>query len=85
MNGEPMVDSRYLNFDRVGSTGKTDIWEVGSKSQGSVLGEIKWYGPWRQYCFFPSSNTVFNRECIADISEVINQLTQLRKVAINKS
>ena len=69
-----MIESRYLEFDRIGWTGKTDVWNVLSKSQGSILGQIKWFGRWRQYCFWPSPNTIFNPECMADISKVIKEL-----------
>jgi hypothetical protein len=75
-----MIDSRYLEFDRVGYTGKTDVWNVLSKSQGSVLGQIKWFGRWRQYCFYPSPNTIFNPECMADISKVIKELMARRRL-----
>ena len=73
------IKSRYLEFDRIGYTGKTDVWDVLSKSQESILGKIKWYGPWRQYCFFPSPNTIFNPECMADISKKIKELMELRR------
>ncbi len=71
--------SKYLDFDCIGWTGKTDVWNVLSKFQGSVLGQIKWFGQWRQYCFWPSPNTVFNPECMNDISKVINELMQARR------
>ena len=74
-----MFKSRYLEFTRTGWTGKTDILDVESKSQGSVLGQIKWFGQWRQYCFYPSPDTIFNPECMADISKVINELMLERK------
>jgi len=38
------IKSRYLEFDRIGYTGKTDVWDVLSKSQESILGKIKWFG-----------------------------------------
>ncbi|RPJ00147.1 MAG: hypothetical protein EHM36_15050 [Deltaproteobacteria bacterium] len=73
-----MIESRYLEFDRVGWTGKTDVWNVISKTRGTVLGQIKWFGAWRQYCFWPSPDTLFNTECMADISKVIRELMQRR-------
>lgn len=73
-----MFESRYLEFDRIGWTGKTDVWNVLSKSQSSVLGQIKWFGRWRQYCFWPSPNTIFNPECMTDISKVIKELMARR-------
>lgn len=74
-----MIESKYLRFDRVGWTGKTDVWNVLSKSEGTVLGQIKWFGAWRQYCFYPSPNTVFNPQCMRDICQVISGLMLVRK------
>jgi len=54
----------YIEFDLAGDTGKTEIWDVLSLSSGFILGKIRWYGPWRQYCFMPSGNSVFNRTCL---------------------
>lgn len=71
--------SQYLEFDKIGWTGKTEILNVLSKSQGTVLGQIKWFGRWRQYCFYPSPNTIFNPECMNDISNVIKDLMMKRK------
>ena len=71
--------SKYLEFDRIGWTGKTDVWNVLSKSQESILGQIKWFGRWRQYCFYPSPNTIFNPECMNDISNFIKELMAGRR------
>ena len=40
------------------------------------LGEIKWYGPWRQYCFEPRQNTIFNKTCLQDIVDVLQTLNE---------
>ena len=32
----------------------------------TLLGVIKWFGAWRQYCFFPEENTLYNNECLKD-------------------
>ncbi len=74
-----MVESKYLEFDWIGHTGKTDIWNVLSKSSGYILGQIKWYGAWRQYCFWPSPKTIFNPQCMEDINQVIKQLMEDRR------
>jgi hypothetical protein len=73
-----MIESRYLEFDRVGYTGKTDVWNVLSRSTGFVLGQIKWFGRWRQYCFFPTPKSVFNPKCMEDICKLIKELMALR-------
>ena len=73
--------SKYLDFDYIGSSGsgRTDIWNVLSKNTQGILGKISWYGPWRQYCFFPSPHCVFNNTCMADISKHIKELMDNRK------
>jgi len=74
-----MVGSKYMEFSKIGSTGKTDIWDILSKSSGFILGTIKWYGAWRQYCFFPSANCVFNTDCMDDIKKMIFELMAQRR------
>lgn len=36
-----MIQSKYMEFDKVGETGKTEIWNILSKSSGFILGQIK--------------------------------------------
>lgn len=73
------ITSKYMMFDMVLDTGKTQRWAIISKSSGFLLGEIKWFGEWRQYCFFPSQGTVFNGSCLDDIQKVIKSLMDARK------
>lgn len=74
-----MIESKYIEFDKVGDTGKTEIWNVNSKSSKATLGKVQWYGPWRQYCFFPSPSTVFNPTCMSDINKFIQDLMAARR------
>lgn len=74
-----MKESKYLEFFRAGHTGKTDVFDILSKHQGSILGHIKWYSAWRQYCFSPASNCVFNTGCLQDITAFIGELMAERK------
>ena len=71
--------SEYMEFFKAGHTGKTEIYDVLSKSSGGVLGHIKWYPAWRQYCFFPSPQCVFNNGCMSDIIGFIKGLMDERK------
>ena len=77
--GTKMAESKYLEFKFVEAKPKTQVWNVLSKSDGSVLGTIKWYVPWRQYCFFPQTETVFSAGCIGDIINFMNDLLDLKK------
>jgi len=74
-----MIESKYIIFDLAGDTGKTEIWNIISKSNEFMLGQIKWYGPWRQYCFFPSPHSVFNPTCMKDISNQVRHLMAKRR------
>ncbi len=65
--------SKCIEFFEIGNPGKTKIWDILSKRSGYILGKIKWYGPWRQYCFFPAAETVFNKTCMEDIIKFIKE------------
>lgn len=69
------VESEYMIFAAKPSrTGKTRIVSVCSKRTGILLGEIRWFGRWRQYCFYPEGGTIFNRSCMRDILAYIEEL-----------
>lgn len=74
-----MKESKYLEYFKAGHTGKTEVYDVLSRSSGAVLGHIKWYGPWRQYCFFPSPQTIFNPDCLNHINGFIGEQMAERK------
>lgn len=74
-----MIQSKYLAFDQIGFTGKTFIYNVVSKAIGYKLGQIRWYPKWRQYCFYPATNCIFNNGCLSDIQRMIAQLMAERK------
>jgi len=73
-------ETTYLVFRKEGesTSGKTEIHSVNSRSSGEPLGMIRWYGPWRQYCFFPNFRTIFNRGCMEDINDYITTLMEAR-------
>jgi len=70
------VEIGYLQFQRINALGqgKTLQWQVWGRNNDSLLGIIKWYGRWRQYTFFPHPMTVFNRECLRDIANFIDNV-----------
>lgn len=69
----------YIDFVKVEEKPKTSVYEVRSKSSGIVLGIVKWYGSWRQYCFFPESKTLWNRTCLLEIGGFVLGLMEDRK------
>lgn len=74
-----LLPTRYLRFQRIPKPGrKTMVWAIVSQSSGVKLGEIRWHAPWRQYCFYPSADTIFNMECMDDICDRIDTLMRWR-------
>ncbi len=52
------------------------MWYVKNNRTTATLGIIDWYQPWRQYCFSPFHNTIFNDSRLADIQHFIGQLKE---------
>jgi hypothetical protein len=48
---------------------KTDTWMVVRTAGGSALGEVRFYGAWRKYCFFPYPNSLYDPDCLKTIAE----------------
>ena len=73
------METKYLRFmNYPDPSRKTELWEIYSKSNDALLGEIKWYGAWRQYCFFPL-NALFNSTCLDDIKKYLDKLNEEHK------
>lgn len=53
---------------------KTAVFGVFSKHYGDKLGVIKWFGPWRQYCFFCMDVSVFSSGCLRDLDKFLSSL-----------
>ena len=71
------TEYKYLVFEVYDTTGKTYKYKVWNKN--NVLGVVKWFAPFRKYCFYPHFQTVFDASCLADIQDFLNQLMQERK------
>ena len=76
----------WVEFTEVGDTGKTKVWHVVTTYDGggTVLGTIKWYGPWRKYSFFPTPTTLFEPTCLREIADFIDKAMAERKAARGK-
>jgi len=74
MEGYPF-SSEYLLFVEFEIEGrKTRVYEVRGRRSDVLLGMVKWYGPWRQFCFYPEATTIFNNGCLSDLTGVITHL-----------
>lgn len=58
---------KYLVAEVLPRRGSTDRWWI-KGNDGTILGRVGWYAPWRQYNFDPSDSTTFNHTCLTDIA-----------------
>jgi len=72
----------YVDFVVIEKKPKTSVYAVNSKSSGDQLGIVKWYSPWRQYCFFPEESTLWSYGCIGEIMGFIIGLMTARRIKI---
>lgn len=70
------TEFQYIHFVKVAEKPKTSVWSCRNNRSNVELGYVKWYGPWRQYCFMPNAAelTVFNVACLQDIQDFIRSL-----------
>lgn len=73
-----ITEYKYIYFMKVVDKPKTFIWHCRNRRNCGLLGMVKWYRPWRQYCFFPKSDTIFNFSCLEDINKFMRQLAKNR-------
>lgn len=71
MRDDAIVEFKYLRFEPCQVFEKTSVWNCLSRSSGAVLGQVKWYGPWRRYCYFPACPAVYSPDCLKDIAEFL--------------
>jgi len=74
-----MAIENYIKFEIIYENPKTNVYSVKNRKSESLLGFIKWYGAWRQYCFFPVNSTVYSSGCMKDINDFIEKITEERK------
>lgn len=63
---------------------KTHVYVIKSRD-GIELGRIKWYGAWRQHCFWPHGATTWNTGCLDNIQDFLYRLRGPPRPATGKS
>ena len=79
---QPLIkrpENKYIEIVHRENLEKTAIFEIISKSSGSGLGLIKWYGAWRQYTFQPYEGTIWNHECLECIRFTLIAFNECQK------
>lgn len=75
---EIKTDYQFLHFMISQEKTKTSVWSCFTR-HGDELGTVKWYGAWRQYCYFPTQQAVYSAGCMDDIADFCRQLNQAQK------
>ena len=65
---------KYIHFAMLEKKQKTSVWSCRNNASDYELGRVEWYYPWRQYCFFPSGDSLFNKGCMLDIIDFMENL-----------
>ena len=73
-----MKEYKYIGFVALATKTKTFVWGCITIS-GFKLGIVKWYGAWRQYCYYPAHETGYSAGCLDDISDFIKEAMKARK------
>ena len=71
-----MSDYKYIAMQETIPTSKgrkTKVWDVMNKVHGVFIGQIKWHGAWRQYCFFTQEPIILAKGCMLDINNFIQE------------
>ena len=72
---------KYIQFVKRATTDKriTSVWRCKNRKSGQELGIVRWYAPWRKYCYFPTSQAVYSPGCLEDIADFISKEMEKRK------
>ena len=72
--------NKYIWFELLTDTGKTQTWAVVNKASGFHLGNIQWYGAWRQYTFMPVESSEYNNVCLDVICSFLTRLNKEKRI-----
>lgn len=75
--------SKWIDFVQMHDSGKTRVWDVVTEDGGAVLGEVRWFGRWRKYSFFPKPDTIYEATCLRDVAAFMDAEMAARKLVID--
>ncbi len=66
----------FIHFLCVEEKPKTEVYQCLNNRCDTILGYVKWYPVWRQYCFFPEPyiEAVYSIGCLNDIAAFMEQM-----------
>lgn len=79
MESPERASYEFIEFIRKTSSGKTERYTCQNRRSAGELGEVKYYGAWRQYCYFPTAQAVYSKGCLDDISHFVARLNAIQR------
>ncbi len=73
---------KHIHFVMVAEKPKTTVWSCRNNRSDQELGEVRWYSPWRQYCYFPTTPAVYSASCLDDIKSFIQLQNKHHRAAL---
>jgi len=71
---------KWIRFEEIESPSpKTKRWAVRNIRTGNLCGEIRWWGAWWKYCFFPADGHLYDTDCLRMIAGFIEDNKRTRK------
>lgn len=69
---------KYIGFKLKPNDGKkkTGTFEVMNLKQDISVGEIRWYGGWRKYVYYPHADTYYDPRCLELIAIFCRESTK---------
>lgn len=67
-------ETKNLIFIRQDINGIAFVVDIRSKKDGSWVGMIMWYSPYRRYCEFRGPDTVLDSECNDELKQYLKNL-----------
>lgn len=68
--------TKYLHFIPYQDKGKKTKSMIVTNRVGNSLGRITFYGRWRQFVYWPTNGTGLNKDCMREIANKCEQMTQ---------
>ena len=72
---------KHLNIIEAEKKPKTQVYDIFSSHDETLLGRIYWYPSWRQYVFQPiiDIETIWSDDCLEELYDFIHNLKLVRK------
>lgn len=71
---------KYIEIRPAGAsaTGLTQIWNVVNTRTDDLCGQIRWWGGFRKYVFYPSDGFRYDASCLRMVADHLEQVNAER-------